>query len=162
MIRNRNLPQLLSVFALSLAACAMADEGERSAADRDQAIRALQYQSGAPVALEVGDTGDLRVLAMTPRFPIPGHATDTAAAAQDFLATHHAAFQLDAADATQFVVTRVDSDRAGDLRHVTLNRVFDGIPVFQKIKDDAFIAKAEEYRDAATIPRLLLLHARRV
>jgi hypothetical protein len=109
----------------------MADESARSAADRDQAIRELQHQTGAPVALEVGDTGDLRVLAMMPRFPVPGHATDTAVAAQDFLATHHAAFQLDAADATQFVVTRVDSDRAGDIRHVTLNRVFDGIPVFQ-------------------------------
>src|SRR5262249_34742731 len=34
-------------------------------------------------------------------------------------------------DASQFVVTRVDVDRAGDIRHVTLNRVFDGIPVFQ-------------------------------
>src|SRR5262249_26054303 len=44
---------------------------------------------------------------------------------------HHAAFQLDAADASQFVITRVDTDRAGDIRHVTLNRVFNGVPVFQ-------------------------------
>jgi extracellular elastinolytic metalloproteinase len=131
MFRNRSLTQFLSISALSLAACATSDDGARSTADRDQAVQELQHQAGAPVALEVGDTGDARVLAMTPRFPVPGHATDPAVVAQDFLATHHAVFQLDAADATQFVVTRVDHDRAGDIRHVTLNRVFNGIPVFQ-------------------------------
>jgi Fungalysin metallopeptidase (M36)/Proprotein convertase P-domain/Fungalysin/Thermolysin Propeptide Motif len=131
MIRNRSLTQLLSVSALSLAACATADDGARSATDRDQAVQELQRRAGAPVALEVGDAGDARVLAMTPGSSVPGHATDPAVAAQDFLATHHDVFQLDAADATQFAVTRVDQDRAGDLRHVTLNRTFDGIPVFQ-------------------------------
>jgi subtilisin-like proprotein convertase family protein len=131
MMRDRNLIQLLSVSALSLAACATIDDGARSAGDRDQGVQELQRQAGAPVALEVGDTGDARVLAMTPRFAVPGHATDPAVAAQDFLTTHHAVFQLDAADATQFAVGRVDVDRAGDIRHVTLNRVFGGIPVFQ-------------------------------
>jgi hypothetical protein len=100
MIRNRYLPQLLSIFALSLAACATADEDARSTADRDQAVRELQHQAGAPVALEVGATGEARVLAMTPRFPVPGHASDPAVVAQDFVATHHAVFQLDAAEAT--------------------------------------------------------------
>jgi len=131
MFRNRSLTQLLSISALSLASCATNDDGARSVADHDQAVQELQRQAGAPVALEVGDTGDARVLAMTPSFPVPGHATDPAVAAQDFLANHHDVFQLDAADATQFVVTRVDHDRAGDIRHVTLNRVFNGIPVFQ-------------------------------
>jgi len=131
MFRNRSLTQFLSISALSLAACATGDDAARSTADRDQAVQELQHQAGAPVALEAGDTGDTRVLAMTPNFPVPGHATDPAGAAQDFLANHHDVFQLDAADATQFVVTRVDHDRAGDIRHVTLNRVFNGIPVFQ-------------------------------
>jgi hypothetical protein len=131
MFRNRRLTQLLSVFALSLAACATADDAARPAADRDQAVQELQQKAGAPVVLEAGTTGDVRVLAMTPRFPVAGHATDPVVVAQDFLAAHHAVFQLDAADATQFAVTRVDSDRAGDIRHVILNRVFDGIPVFQ-------------------------------
>jgi Zn-dependent metalloprotease len=131
MIRNRRLTQLLSISALSLAACATGDDGDRSAADRDQAVQELQRQAGAPVALEVGATGEARVLAMTPRFAVPGHASDPAVVAQDFLATHRAVFQLDAAEATQFVITRVDTDRAGDIRHVILNRVFNGIPVFQ-------------------------------
>ena len=131
MIRHYNLTQALSVSVLSLAACATADDSARSAADRDQAVEELQRQAGAPIAFEVGTTGDARVLAMTPRFPAPGHATDPAVVAKDFLATHHDAFQLDAADASQFEVTSVDTDRAGDIRHVTLNRVYNGIPVFQ-------------------------------
>jgi len=131
MIRNRSLIQLLSVSALSLAACATTDEAARPADDRDQAIQELQRQAGAPVALETDESGDARVLAMTPRFPVASHATDPAVAAQDFLATHHAVFQLDAADVTQFAVTSVDNDRTSGLRHVTLNRTFNGIPVFQ-------------------------------
>jgi len=107
------------------------DDGGKVTHDRDLALEALQREAGAPVTLEAGEAGTARVVAMTPRFPIPGHATDPAVAAQDFLSTHHAVFQLDAADATQFVVTRVDHDRAGDIRHVTLNRAFNGIPVFQ-------------------------------
>jgi extracellular elastinolytic metalloproteinase len=114
-----------------LAACATADEGARTATDRDEALQELQARAGAPVALEVGSTGDARVLAMTPRFPVPGHATDPAVVAKDFLATHHDAFQLDAAEATQFAVTNVDNDPTTGLRHVTLNRTFNGIPVFQ-------------------------------
>jgi hypothetical protein len=114
-----------------LSACATADDGARSALDRDQAVQELQRQAGAPVALEVGATGDARVLAMTTQFSVPGHATDPAVVAKDFLAAHHAVFQLDAADAAQFVVNNVDIDRAGDIRHVTLNRVYNGIPVFQ-------------------------------
>jgi len=131
MFRNRSLIQLLSISAVSLAACATADDAAGPAADRDQAVQELQQKAGAPVALEVGNTGDARVLAMTPGFPVPGHASDPVIVAQDFLTAHHAVFQLDAADAAQFVVTRVDTDRAGDIRHVIMNRVFNGIPVFQ-------------------------------
>jgi len=122
---------IFSISTLSLAACTGATDASKTAVDRDQAVAELQQTAGAPIALETGVTGDLRVLAMTPRFPVPGHATDPVVVAQDFLATHHDLFQLDAADASEFVVTRVDSDRAGDIRHVTLQRVFDGIPVFQ-------------------------------
>ena len=125
------LTQILSVSALSLTACTSGTDAPQPAIDRDQAVQELQRISGAPVALEVGATGDARVLAMTPRFPVPGHAADPVTVAQDFLATHHDVLQLGAAEASQFVVTGVDNDRAGDIRHVTLQRVFNGIPVFQ-------------------------------
>src|SRR5512140_576931 len=133
MFRSHSLTPWLYAAALGLAACAPGgtEDGVKVTQDREQALAALQRQAGAPVTLEVGATGDARVLAMTPRFPVPGHASDPAVVAQDFLAAHHDVFQLDAEDASQFVVTRVDRDRAGDLRHVTLNRVFDGIPVYQ-------------------------------
>jgi hypothetical protein len=123
----------LSASALCLAACATGtnDEGDKATQDRELALEELQRQAGAPVALEVGETGDARVLAMTPRFSVPGHATDPAVAAKDFLASHHDVFQLDAAEATQFAVTNVDNDPTTGLRHVSLNRTFQGIPVFQ-------------------------------
>ncbi len=123
--------QIFSLSTLSLAACAGVGDTSQAALDRDQTVTVLQQKSGAPVTLETSETGDLRVLAMTARFPVPGHATDPVVVAQDFLATHHDVFQLDAADASQFVVARVDNDRAGDIRHVTLQREFNGIPVFQ-------------------------------
>jgi len=133
MFRSCRLTPWLQASALGLAACATSgpDDRVKLAQDRELALAALQRQAGAPITLEVGPTGDARVLAMPPRAPVPGHATDPAVVAQDFLAAHHDLFQLDATDATQFVVARVDRDRTGDVRHVTLNRVFDGIPVYQ-------------------------------
>ena len=94
-------------------------------------MQELERQAGAPVALEVSEAGDLRVLAMTPRFPIAGHDADPMYVAMDFVTAHHDAFQLDATEARQFIATRIDDDPATALRHVTLNRVHDGIPVFQ-------------------------------
>src|SRR5258705_9213570 len=72
------LTQLLSVSVLSLTACTSGSDAPQAAVDRDQAVHELQRISGAPVALEVGATGDARVLAMMPRFPVPGHAADPA------------------------------------------------------------------------------------
>jgi hypothetical protein len=122
---------MLTASTLSLAACTSVGDTAQTAVDRDLAVQELQRQAGAPIALEVGDAGDVRVLATTPRFAIPGHATDPAAVAMDFVATHHDVFQLDADAAREFVVARVDGDRAGDVRHVTLQREYNGIPVFQ-------------------------------
>jgi subtilisin-like proprotein convertase family protein len=129
--RYHSSAKLLYVLGLWLSACSQPDDGVRSAGVRDQAVRELERQAGAPVALEVSDTGDLRVLAMTHQFPVPGHAADPTTAALGFLAANHDVFQLDAGEATQFAVTGVDSDRAGALHHVTLQRVYNGIQVFQ-------------------------------
>jgi extracellular elastinolytic metalloproteinase len=116
---------------LTLIGCTTTTDATQSGNARDQAAAALQHLAGAPIAMEIGVTGDLRVVAMTPQFAVPGHATDPVQAATGFLAAHHDVFQLEPGDAGQFVVSRVDVDRAGDLRHVTLQRVFNGIPVFQ-------------------------------
>ena len=133
MTRKRSVTLLLSGSALWFAACATgaSDDGGKIDDDRDLALEALQLQAGAPVSLETTEAGIARVLAMTPRFPIPAHATDPAVAAQDFLTTHRGVFHLDTAAATQFAVTSVDNDVTTGLRHVTLNRTFNGIPVFQ-------------------------------
>jgi extracellular elastinolytic metalloproteinase len=166
MTRHCSLTLLLSGSALSFAACATGatDDGGKLDSDRDLAIEALQLQAGAPVALETSEAGLARVLAMTPRFPIPGHATDSAVAAQDFLATHRGVFQLSAADATQFAATSVDPDHTTGLRHVTLNRTFNGIPVFQggitvhmDSGNNVYRALGDEaYRIAAPTNRVML------
>jgi len=133
MFRSRSLIRFLSASALSLTACATgANDGSTKAdSERDLAIESLQLKAGAPIAIEVGETGDARVLAMTPRFPVPGHATDPAVVAKDFVTTNRGVFQLAAADASQFAVSNVDNDPTTGLRHVSLNRTFNGIPVFQ-------------------------------
>jgi hypothetical protein len=133
MIRNPRLTPVLYAAFLWLAACATADESAKPADDRAAALEILQQQAGAPVTLEVNELGTTRVLSMTPRFYVPGHATDPVEAATNFLASHHAAFQLDAADVASFVVTGVDVEPRLNMSHVTLQRVFDGIPVFQGV-----------------------------
>ena len=116
------------MLALSPAACVVEPAG---ALDRTQALQVLEREAGAPIALEVGDDGATRVLAMTPRFHVPGRHTDAAAAAVRFLADHHDVFGLDADEAASFAVMRVDVDPGTGVRHVTLRRFHDGDPVFQ-------------------------------
>src|ERR1051326_8492388 len=82
MVRHHKAFVLLATLALSLAACAL--EPADGAADRDRALQRLQDEAAAPVTWELGATGATRVLAMTPRFPVPGHHTDAAAAAARF------------------------------------------------------------------------------
>jgi subtilisin-like proprotein convertase family protein len=141
MSRNFRFTHLLSASALCtsalwLAACASGagagkDDGVPPSEDRELAVGTLQVKAGAPVALEIAETGVTRVLAMTPGFHVATGVTDPAAAAQRFLADHHDAFQLTAADAASFTVTRTDVESQTKLRHITLQRTFDGIPVFQ-------------------------------
>jgi len=133
MIRTPRLTLLLSIFALSLTACATAsdeDDGFAPPDERDAAIQTLQLKAGAPVTLEVNELGTTRVIATTPRFPVPSRTTDPALAATDFLASHHDAFKIDAADAANFIATAVDVESKLNMSHVTLQRVFTGIPVF--------------------------------
>jgi Fungalysin metallopeptidase (M36)/Proprotein convertase P-domain/Fungalysin/Thermolysin Propeptide Motif len=133
MFRSRNLTKLLSASALWLAACATSgtDVGGKPSDDRDQALETLQLKAGAPIAMEVNEVGTTRVVAMSPRFHVSTGATDPAEAAKHFLAQNHDVFQLSAAEAASFVVTRTDVEPKSDFRHITLQRTFNGIPVFQ-------------------------------
>jgi subtilisin-like proprotein convertase family protein len=128
MVRNHAVLRY-AAFALLLTGCAL-DEGNEVAA-RDRALERLEQEAGAPIALEVDATGTTRVLAMTPRFHVAGQDADPAAAAARFLADNHAIFQLDADEAARFAVARVDIDPGSAVRHVTLQRLHDGTPVFQ-------------------------------
>ena len=131
MFRNRHFALLLSTTAL-WAACATTDDGaDQDAPDRDQAVQLLQAKAGAPVQVEINDHGVTRVVAMTPHFLVNTHVGDPAAAAAAFLAAHHDVFQLTASEAADFQVTRIDPDQHTDITHVTLQRVWDGKPVFQ-------------------------------
>jgi hypothetical protein len=134
MIRTLRLTLLLSSSALWVTACATAadpDDGFAPADERDVAIQLLQVKAGAPVSVELSELGATRVVAMTPQFAVRGSATDPAQAATEFLASHHDVFKLDAADASNFLVNGIDVERHLNMSHVTLQRVFSGIPVFQ-------------------------------
>jgi extracellular elastinolytic metalloproteinase len=128
----RTLSHLCFVSA-SLVGCASdALDDENAPPDRrDDEIEELARLAGAPVAYEVGDSGATRVIQMTPGFPVAMNASDKILAAQNFVAIHHDAFGLEDGDADTFVVGRIDRDAAGDVHHVTLQRTFAGIPVFQ-------------------------------
>ena len=125
------LTPLLFASALSFTACAALDDNDKATTDRGRAIEVLQHTTGAPVTVEVNEVGTTRILAMTPQFPVQRHLADPAAAAASFVAEHHAAFQLNESDAASFVATRVDVEPRLNVSHVTLQRMFAGIPVFQ-------------------------------
>lgn len=133
MIRRGNGIRSVLASLLALAACATADndQPERAVPDRARALEQLQLKAGAEVTVQLGEAGATRVLAMTPRFPVPGDDSDPAAAAIRFLTEHHDVFQLGTSDVASFAVTRVDRDPKSDVRHVTLQRLVDGDPVFQ-------------------------------
>jgi Zn-dependent metalloprotease len=131
MAQPRSITPLIFASALSVTACVAADDGDVRTAERSHAIEVLQHQTGAPVAVEVNELGTTRVLEMTPRFPVQAHVAGPAAAAASFLAEHHDAFQLSAGDAAGFVATRVDVEPRLGVSHVTLQRTYAGIPVFQ-------------------------------
>ena len=119
-------------LSLGLAGCATAvDDGDAPADSRDIELAALQQTAGAPISMELNEAGLTRVLSMTPRFPVSGHATDPAIAATNFLAAHHDVFQLAASDLSSFVITRVDAEPERNMSHVTLQRTYNGIPVYQ-------------------------------
>src|SRR5436190_1866704 len=82
------------------------------------AVRVLEREAGAPIAVEVGADGATRVLAMTPQFHVPARHPDPAAAAMRFLADHPGVFGLGADEAASFRVTRVDVDPRSAVRHV--------------------------------------------
>jgi hypothetical protein len=130
MANTRTLSPLLFASALSLAACATSTVDDQANQDRDQAVEALQQQTGAPVTIETNEAGTTRVVTMTPRFAVPSRKADPAAAALGFLADNHDAFRLSAADAAGFVVTNVDAEPTRNVSHVLLQRTVNGIPVF--------------------------------
>jgi hypothetical protein len=125
----RTCPLLItSIF--SLAACAAGDEPTASP-ERDQAIAALQQQTGAPVTVEVNEAGVTRVIEMTAQFPVRARSGDPATAAAQFVAANHDLLQLSAADAASFVATGVDVEPRLGVSHVTLQRHVGDVPVFQ-------------------------------
>ncbi|HEX7840026.1 MAG TPA: extracellular metalloproteinase [Kofleriaceae bacterium] len=165
MIRNLGLTQLLFTSVLWITACATTGyDGGTPTDRRDEELQMLQLSAGAPVTLEVNELGITRVLSMTSRFPVPGHAGDPAQAAMSFLAAHHNAFQLDASDVADFVVTRIDVESKLNVSHVTLQRTFHGIPVFQGAitvhmdsRNRVFRAVGDEcYRIATPTNRIVL------
>src|SRR5262249_28049814 len=133
MIRNRSLTLLFAGSALWLAGCAVADNTDDEIANepRDAALQILTGKAGAAVTLDIHELGTTRVVAMSPQLAVPTHASDPVGAATEFLTANHDVFQLDAADAANFLVTGVDVEPGLGMSHVTLQRVFSGIPVFQ-------------------------------
>ncbi len=130
MANTRMLKPFLLTSALTFAACATAENHEATT-DLDRAIEVLQQRTGAQVQVEVNQVGTTRVVNTTPGFPVRAAGSTPAASATQFLADHHAAFKLAAGEAASFVVTSVDVEPKLGVSHVTLQRMQDGIPVFQ-------------------------------
>jgi hypothetical protein len=136
MIRNRTLNQLLlSAASICFAACASGayEETKPDDADgqREGAVEVLQLHAGGAVQVELNEAGVTRVIAVAPGASLASRNGDPTEAAKSFLAENHDAFKLSAEEAASVVATRVDVEKASGQSHVTLNRVYNGIQVFQ-------------------------------
>ncbi|HSS03326.1 MAG TPA: M36 family metallopeptidase, partial [Kofleriaceae bacterium] len=98
---------------------------------RSAAVQILQDRAGAAINLDINEAGVTRVVAMSPRHPITGTSTTPINAANEFLRNNHDVFGLDASDASNFVLNGFDPEPRLGMSHVTLQRVFSGIPLFQ-------------------------------
>src|SRR5437762_366039 len=129
------LTALLSIG--SIACDAQISDGKDGASgpslneDQQADLVALQQQAGGPVHLELGDGGGVRVLDMTEGHHLVGLVGAPEDVAQSFLSQHRAPFQLSTTEATDFEATRVDVDPGSNVKHVTLQRTVQGIPVYQ-------------------------------
>src|SRR4051812_29647039 len=130
-MKTKTVTPLLFASALSLTACAGLDDSDPTAAPRSHAIDVLQQQTGGPVSVEINEAGTTRIVNLTKQFPFQARLADPATAAASFVAQHHEVFQLSAAEATSFVTTGVDAEPALNVTHVTLQRHYAGIPVFE-------------------------------
>jgi extracellular elastinolytic metalloproteinase len=123
------LSPMLFASALSLTACAANDPDTQAVVDREQAIAALHQQTGAPVTVELSESGGTRVIQMAA--PVRARSLDPAVAATQFVAANHDILQLSESDAASFVTTGVDTEPNLGVSHVILQRQVAGIPVFQ-------------------------------
>jgi subtilisin-like proprotein convertase family protein len=136
----RSFPAVLSFGALSLVACnATIGDGSKSeefgpSLDEQQQVALVNLQglAGGPIRLELNERGGVNVLSME-----PGHNLISAFGAPDdiannFIRQHAPLFRLDNNEASEFEATRVDKDSSG-LTHVVMQRVIDGVPVFQGV-----------------------------
>src|SRR5688500_17854092 len=130
MANTRMIKPFLLTSALTFAACATPDSDEATT-ETARAIDVLQQRTGAPVTVEVNEIGTTRVVNTTPGFPVRALVSSPAESATRFLAEHHRAFQLGASDAASFVVTSVDIEPKLGVSHVTMQRMYNGTPVFQ-------------------------------
>jgi subtilisin-like proprotein convertase family protein len=136
MIRNRTLNKLLlSAASFCFAACASGayEETKPDDADgqREGAVEALQLRTGGAIEVQLNENGVTRVVAMAPSARLASQNGDPTTAAKAFLADNHDAFKLSAEEAASVVVTRVDTEKNTGHSHITLNRVYNNIPVFQ-------------------------------
>lgn len=143
---NRTRIQWLSTLFALAAACGVAGceatpgdggDGETvSSADVGQekdALVGIEARSGGPVDVERDEAGRVRVVTLAPgaRYAPGLRGGGPEAAARSFVADNRGLFGLTAGAVDELALGRVDADDGSGLRHVTLHRTVNGVPVFQ-------------------------------
>lgn len=142
---NRARIQWLSTLFALAAACGVAgceatpgDDGETvtgtgtdSGQEKD-ALVGIEARSGGPVDVERDEAGRVRAVTLAPGARYAGLAGGSAEdAARGFVAENRGLFGLTAGAVGELALGRVDGDDGHGLRHVTLHRTVNGVPVFQ-------------------------------
>lgn len=144
MFANRAVLHVVTITTL----CAGCAVDEPAAPDRARAIAELARTAG-PL-----QTDDQLIAPLTGRLSAP--AADPARAAERFVAAHRELFALAGDD---LVVSNVDVDPFTQLRHVTLQRTVDGVPVYHGATtlhldaDNAIFRILGDGKDAVGAPR---------
>lgn len=97
---------------------------------QQNALVQLQQNIGAPVSIELGDFGNIKIIEMAERFSYQSNfASSPKLAAEQFIIENKDLFNLDQEQLIDFKTTRIDVDENSS--HVNIQRFIDDIPVYQ-------------------------------
>jgi extracellular elastinolytic metalloproteinase len=127
---------LFALFCFFLLSCTAQISGGKNIFEpelnetQQNALVELQQMVGAPVSIEIGDFGNVKVIEMQEGFSYPSNLSgDAKTSAEQFLNQNKNLFNFDQNKLLELKTTKIDVD--DNSSHIIFQRHIEGIPVYQ-------------------------------